>query len=458
MAEMDTIRLGGTDIPLADKKAREELESLSEVARSGSYNDLLDKPFIPPSAIVDDELSTTSDNAVQNKVITQRINDINSDVEEVTREVMGLSDVARSGSYTDLSNKPTIPSATSQLENDSGFITSSDTVDNATLWKGETNDLATENTTSTWFTVMAPGGVLQHRVFNPNSVPTKTSDLQNDSGFITSSDTVDNATLWKGETNDLATENTTSTWFTVMAPGGVLQHRVFNPNSVPTKTSDLQNDSGFITSSDIPSIPTKTSQLDNDSGFITNVYNGDFNVTNGTQKVQLFADSEGGSILQTQPKNNRAVHHDVLNGRYRVYLYQISPWDYLNDLELSDDGLSTGGTISDKDGILIKPTYSAPFNKLKLGSKAIIYGLTNLVSINTTNAYGSSYYAEYTIKIPSNVRLSALSCVNVQALSAFGLIGVNILEQAVDHIKIRIFNSVSGEFDMNFSVQMFGNN
>lgn len=40
--------------------------------------------------------------------------------------------------------------------------------------------------------------------------------------------------------------------------------------AVPTKTSDLTNDSGFITASDIPTIPTKTSQLTNDSGFITN--------------------------------------------------------------------------------------------------------------------------------------------------------------------------------------------
>lgn len=39
--------------------------------------------------------------------------------------------------------------------------------------------------------------------------------------------------------------------------------------TVPTKTSDLTNDSGFITSAAIPSVPTKTSQLTNDSGFIT---------------------------------------------------------------------------------------------------------------------------------------------------------------------------------------------
>lgn len=36
---------------------------------------------------------------------------------------------------------------------------------------------------------------------------------------------------------------------------------------VPAKTSELENDSGFITSSDIPTIPTKTSQLTNDSNF-----------------------------------------------------------------------------------------------------------------------------------------------------------------------------------------------
>lgn len=61
-----------------------------------------------------------------------------------------------------------------------------------------------------------------------DNIPTATSDLINDSGFITETD---------------------------IPP-------------IPTKTSDLQNDSGFITSADIP---TKTSQLTNDSGFITSV-------------------------------------------------------------------------------------------------------------------------------------------------------------------------------------------
>ena len=44
--------------------------------------------------------------------------------------------------------------------------------------------------------------------------------------------------------------------------------------NIPTKTSDLTNDSGYITSS---SLPTKTSDLTNDSGFITKTVN---NLTN----------------------------------------------------------------------------------------------------------------------------------------------------------------------------------
>lgn len=66
------------------------------------------------------------------------------------------------------------------------------------------------------------------------SIPTKTSELDNDSGYIT--------------LNDVPEAN------------------------VPTKVSELENDAGYLTDADlpdIPNVPTKTSQLENDSGFIT---------------------------------------------------------------------------------------------------------------------------------------------------------------------------------------------
>lgn len=45
------------------------VEDLSKVATSGNYNDLINKPNIPQSSIVDSELSSASTNAIQNKVV-----------------------------------------------------------------------------------------------------------------------------------------------------------------------------------------------------------------------------------------------------------------------------------------------------------------------------------------------------------------------------------------------------
>lgn len=64
-----------------------------------------------------------------------------------------------------------------------------------------------------------------------SQVPTKTSELLNDSGFAT----------------------------TNMIP------------TVPTRTSELQNDSDFATVSQIPAVPTRVSQLVNDSGYLTSI-------------------------------------------------------------------------------------------------------------------------------------------------------------------------------------------
>lgn len=91
-------------------------------------------------------------------------------------------------------------------------------------------------------------------IASAGDIPTKTSQLQNDSGFITSA-------------------------------------------SVPTKTSQLQNDSGFVTSA---SVPTKTSQLQNDSGFITSsslptVNNGTLTIQQNGATVGTFTANQSGN-------------------------------------------------------------------------------------------------------------------------------------------------------------------
>lgn len=96
------------------------------------------------------------------------------------------------------------------------------------------------------------------------NIPTKTSDLTNDSGYITDADV---PTKTSELTND-------SGYITVA--------------DVPSKTSELTNDSGFITENDIPEIPTKTSQLNNDSGYLTMLNTPVKSVNSQTGDVNLF--------------------------------------------------------------------------------------------------------------------------------------------------------------------------
>lgn len=49
------------------------LDSLATVARTGNYNDLTNKPSIPSQATVDSSMSSSSTNAVQNKVINTQL-------------------------------------------------------------------------------------------------------------------------------------------------------------------------------------------------------------------------------------------------------------------------------------------------------------------------------------------------------------------------------------------------
>ena len=116
---------------------------LSRVATSGSYNDLLDKPTIPTktSELTNDSgfLTEQTLKTINGESIVGEGNieigggsgtQVQSDWAETNTESVSyiknkptLSIVATSGSYNDLLDKPTIPTKTSELDNDSGFLT-----------------------------------------------------------------------------------------------------------------------------------------------------------------------------------------------------------------------------------------------------------------------------------------------------------------------------------------------
>lgn len=62
-------------------------------------------------------------------------------------------------------------------------------------------------------------------------------------------------------------------------------------SEIPDSTSDLTNDSGFITSA---SLPTKVSDLTNDTGFITNAVN---DLINYYKKTETYSKSEVDTLI-----------------------------------------------------------------------------------------------------------------------------------------------------------------
>lgn len=194
---------------------------LSPVAKQGTYASLLEKPTIPTvnnatltiqknGTSVGTFTANASTNATANITVPTKVSELTNDSSYA--KTTDLATVATSGSYSDLSNKPTIPAA--QVNSD---------------WN-------------------ATSGLAQ--ILNKPTIPTKTSQLTNDSNYATTSaiptktsqltNNGADGTSTYVEANDLSTVATSGSY-------GDLSGKP----TIPTKTSQLTNDSNYATSSDI---------------------------------------------------------------------------------------------------------------------------------------------------------------------------------------------------------------
>ena len=201
-----------------------------------------------------------------------------------------------------LPNTTTIPDKTSQLDNDSGYITNS-----ALTGYAKKTEIPTKTSELT-----NDSGYITNTALEPYAktvdIPTKTSQLNNDSGYITANDapvkSVDGAT---GDVVTNAVKTTTQTLTDAQKQQARTNigagtssfdgdyNSLTNKPTIPTKTSQLTNDSSFITDAALTGyakttdIPTKTSQLDNDSHYITANEAPVTSVNSKTGAVQLNA-------------------------------------------------------------------------------------------------------------------------------------------------------------------------
>ena len=104
---------------------------LATIATSGSYNDLTDKPVIPERTVVDEALSDTSENPVQNKIVNEAIGkkqDTISDLETIrSGAALGATAYQKPSNGIPASDIaegviPTVPTNVSAFTNDAGYL------------------------------------------------------------------------------------------------------------------------------------------------------------------------------------------------------------------------------------------------------------------------------------------------------------------------------------------------
>lgn len=218
-----------------------------------------------------------------NKTTSQFLGDemglaLKSDVPTKTSQLDNDSDLATNASVDEKIGGVTssIPTKTSQLENDSGFITVDDV-------PTKTSELVNDSDFATNASVDEKiGGVT-------SSIPTKVSQLQNDSDFankdFVNSSIATNTANFKGTFNnesEFPTEATNNDYLflnTVDENGNTIYKRYKFIASTSTWTYEYTlNNSSFTAEqwatinggpyASTTDIPTKTSQLQNDSGFL----------------------------------------------------------------------------------------------------------------------------------------------------------------------------------------------
>ncbi len=351
-----------------------------------------------------------------------------------------------------LPNTTVIPDKTSQLDNDSGYITNS-----ALTGYAKKTEIPTKTSELT-----NDSGYITNTALEPYAktvdIPTKTSQLNNDSGYITANDVPVKSV--DGATGDVVT-NAVKTTTQALTETQKQQARtnigagtssfdgdynsLTNKPTIPTKTSQLTNDSGFITDAALTGyakttdIPTKTSQLDNDSHYITVSEAPVTSVNSKTGAVQLNA-SDVGALPETTviPTKTSQLDNDsgFITSIPIASATQLGGVKIGAGLSVTENGVlsATGGGTADAvewNNVLDKPTTiagygitdakiengtitlgnqtitpltSAPVTSVNSKTGAVVLGASDVGAISTSNI--SQTLGTSTTKVPSEKAVS----------------------------------------------------
>ena len=255
-----------------------------------AYGDLTGKPQINGVTLVDNKTSKELNLYGTGNEPPYPVTSVNGQTGDVTIEVGGNVDsvngktgavVLSAADVGALPNTTVIPDKTSQLENDSGYITNS-----ALTGYAKKTEIPTKTSELT-----NDSGYITNVALEPYAktvdIPTKTSQLNNDSGYITANDVPVKSV--DGATGNVVT-NAVKTTAQTLTDAQKQQART----NIGAGTSSFDGDYNSLTNK--PTIPTKTSQLTNDSGYLTSAPVTSVNSKTGAVKL---AASDVGAVSKT---------------------------------------------------------------------------------------------------------------------------------------------------------------
>lgn len=195
----------------------------------------------------------------------------------------------------------------------SSMSTVSSIISDLNLGTASTKNFSTDmNTPANLPTTSAITSYISNQGFATRSqLPTKTSKLTNDSGFITAKDLPNVPDVVSAFKNDAR----------YITSADIPQ--------IPSKTSDLANDSGYITSA---SLPTKVSELANDLRFITD---SDGSITNKALASEAVYSG-------TYDSNSKKI---LLKNKVNTTLAEIDATAFIKDGMVSQVEVSNGNLV-----------------------------------------------------------------------------------------------------------------
>ena len=208
-----------------------------------------------------------------------------------------LSTVATSGSYNDLTDKPIVPTKTSELTNDSNFLSESNlkTINGESI-VGEGNlEIQGGGGRNTWYGSQAQfdaltdseldvntdyyiSGIIPWEDVNHPYIPTKVGDLENDKEYTPLSQVrseIDSSI----KVYDKRIQYVSEEEYNAMDQAGSLRdgttYFIEGEYVIPTKTSELTNDSNFLSESNLKTINGES--IVGEGNLVINSFSGSYN-------------------------------------------------------------------------------------------------------------------------------------------------------------------------------------